>query len=147
MNTLMKTFAMFALLAGFLLPSGASAESVKDVTLYKNPYCTCCEGHVAYLRQNGFKVKVVEAEDLSPVKEIYAVPEALQSCHTAVIGGYVVEGHVSVGFIHRLLAEKPGIVGISLPGMPMGVPGMGGEKSGPLVVYAIAPGAPVYGTE
>mgnify|MGYP004704381051 CR=1 FL=1 len=147
----MKTLATIVVLAGLLSPTAVWATEAKpdekEVTLYKNPQCTCCEGYAAYLRKNGFSVKVIATQDLTLIKKEHGVPEALEGCHTSIIDGYVVEGHVTVDLINRLLTEKPHITGISLPGMPMGPPGMDGPKSGPLEVYEIAPGAPVYGTE
>jgi hypothetical protein len=146
-KTLGKILAVFVLSLGFMLPLPASAEGGKDVTLYKNPNCGCCEGHAAYLRQSGFNVTVVDAEDPAALGKQRGMPDELQGCHTSLVGGYIVEGHVSADLIDRLLAEKPRIVGISLPGMPMGVPGMGGSKDEQLKVYEIAPGAPVFGTQ
>ena len=123
------------------------AAGAKYVTLYKNPACTCCEDYADYLRKNGFSVKIVETEDLAAVNEKYGVPEIMAACHTAIVGGYVVEGHVAIALVNRLLAEKPHIVGITLPEMSPGTPGMGGQKTETLAVYAIAPGAPVFGTQ
>ncbi|MBI1774443.1 MAG: DUF411 domain-containing protein [Proteobacteria bacterium] len=151
----MRTLIVAALLAGLLAPLQALAQatpaaapaSSKDVTLYKNPQCTCCEDYATYLRQNGFKVKVVYTQDLSLISKERGVPTSLEGCHLSMIDGYVVEGHVTVDLIHRLLRERPKITGISLPGMPMGTPGMDGPKSGPLTVYQIAPGAPAFGTQ
>ena len=137
---------MFAALLGAAHP--AAADEQRTATVYKSPTCGCCNGHVEYLRLMGYRVTVHEVQDLMPVKEKYGVPAHLQSCHTALIGGYVVEGHVPVAAIERLLAEKPNIKGISLPGMPEGSPGMNGQKRGPFVYYEIAPGAPkVYATD
>lgn len=78
-----------------------------------------------YLRSNGFPVTVEDRTDLAPIKRQYGVPRALEACHTAVVGGYVVEGHVPADLIDRLLRERPSIIGIAVPGMPEGSPGMG----------------------
>ena len=127
-----------------------SAEPVPDreqVTLYKNPQCGCCEGYAEYLRDNGFKVKVIPTNDLTVMGQKYGIPDDLQPCHISLIGGYVVGGHIPMEVIDRLLAEKPKIVGITLPGMPEGTPGMPGNKPGRLDIYEIGKGPPkVYAT-
>ena len=106
--------------------------------LYKNPQCPCCELYADYLRQHGYRVEVKPSFDLVLIRRQNGVPEALDGCHTTLVGGYVVEGHVPVAAIDRLLDERPAIRGISVPGMPAGSPGMYGEKEGPLTVYEIA---------
>jgi hypothetical protein len=109
------------------------------VTLYKNPSCTCCEGYVQYLEQNGFKVDVRPTNDLAEISRKAGIPEELEGCHTSFIGNYVVDGHVPVKTIRKLLDEKPAIAGITLPGMPSGSPGMSGEKTSPLTVFGDQP--------
>lgn len=139
--------ASLALLLASPLPAFAAAT---QVTLYKNPQCSCCEGYAAYLRDNGFDVEVKPSNDLAEISRNAGVPEQMEGCHTAFIEGYVVDGHVPVAAIKKLLAERPAIAGITLPGMPMGSPGMGGEKTGPFTVYAVTKDgkAPtVYDTE
>ena len=116
----------------------AVAAARPPALLYKNPQCPCCETHADYLRQSGYEVTVQPSFDLTLIKRQNGVPEALDGCHTTLIGGYVVEGHVPVAVIDRLLDERPAIKGISLPGMPAGSPGMFGAKEGPLTVYEIA---------
>jgi len=106
-------------------------------TLYKNPECGCCEGYADYLRQHGFAVTSTPTNELAEISRKAGVPTELQGCHTSFIGGYVVDGHVPVEAIAKLLAEHPAIKGITLPGMPEGSPGMFGEKAGPLTIYAI----------
>ena len=113
-----------------------------QVTLYKNPQCDCCEGYAAYLRHNGFGVKVIPTNDLTVMGEKYGIPDRTQPCHLSLVGGYVVGGHVPIEIVNRLLSEKPQIVGISLPGMPTGTPGMPGKKTGPLTIYEIGKGPP-----
>jgi hypothetical protein len=95
-----------------------------EVTVYKSPTCGCCTEWVAHLRRHGFRVKTADLTDLQPIKTRHGVPAALQSCHTALVDGYVVEGHVPADLVDRLLQERPGIVGIAVPGMPVGSPGM-----------------------
>jgi hypothetical protein len=130
------------LAAALTLALGASAyaEDKIPATLYKNPQCGCCEGHADHLRANGFEVKSVETHDLPLIKQSHGVKPALEGCHTIEVGGYVVEGHVSAAIIKRLLAERPAIKGISLPGMPEGSPGMGGRKTEPFKIYEITDG-------
>jgi hypothetical protein len=124
--------------AAFLARGRARAAAPIPVTLYKNPSCTCCEGYARYLEQNGFKVDVEPTNDLTEISRKAGIPQDLEGCHTSFIGNYVVDGHVSVKTIRKLLDEKPAIAGITLPGMPSGSPGMDGEKTGSLIVYAIS---------
>jgi hypothetical protein len=98
------------------------------MTVYKSPACECCKKWIALLRTEGFTVDVVEQEELAAVKTRLGVPSAAVSCHTAMIDGYVVEGHVPTEDILRLLRERPAVVGIAVPGMPTGAPGMDGPK-------------------
>jgi len=106
--------------------------------MYKSPFCGCCHEHAAYLRGQGFLVKEVTTYDLDGIRRKHRVPERLYGCHTILIGGYVVEGHVSASIIDRLLREQPKIIGISLPGMPEGSPGMTGKKTEPFRIYEIS---------
>jgi hypothetical protein len=119
----------------------ARADGTK-VMMYKNPQCGCCEQYAKYLRQNGFDVTEKATHNMSLISKQRGVPEALAGCHTMLIDGYVVEGHVPVGAIRKLLAERPSIKGISLPGMPEGSPGMSGTKAEPFTIYEISDGAP-----
>jgi hypothetical protein len=137
-----------ALVTLLALPLPALAEPIQ-ATLYKNPHCSCCEEYAAYLRQNGFEVDVKETNDLEEITLEAGVPEQLEGCHTMFVDGYVVVGHVSVDIVRTLLTERPSIVGIAIPGMPSGVPGMGGQKAGPVSIYAVSKGkAPtVYAVE
>lgn len=117
--------------------NATTAFASTAVTVYKSPACGCCEKYVDYLRENGFAVKAIDENDMDAVKKRHGVSH-LASCHTALVGGYVVEGHVPVGAIRKLLKEKPAIVGISAPGMPKNSPGMGEMKKGSLTIYAVA---------
>jgi hypothetical protein len=128
------------LAAGILalpLVSANAADPAKTATLYKNPQCSCCEDYANYLRRNGYTVTVKPTHDLSLMNRQAGVPNTLEGCHLTMIDGYVVEGHVPVNALNRLLSEKPNIKGISLPGMPMGSPGMTGRKTGPFTIYEI----------
>jgi len=143
------TIKIAAFLATVALPWPALAGTVQAI-LYKNPQCTCCEGYAAYLRDNGFEVDVKPTNDLAEISSKAGVPSDLEGCHTMFVEGYVVDGHVPVGTINKLLTERPAIAGITLPGMPMGSPGMGGEKTAPFTIYAVTKdGAEptVYATE
>jgi len=129
---------LFMMLLLLLMPAGAGAGEQPEATLYKRPFCSCCDGHAEHLRANGYKVTIIQTKNLSLIKKKYDVPQEFEGCHTIVIGGYVVEGHVPASIIGKLLKERPAIRGISLPGMPQGSPGMTGVKSGPFVVYELS---------
>jgi hypothetical protein len=133
MNRRRFCLATVALLS---VPAGASAAPLR-AKMYKTPECGCCEDYAAYLRKNGFEVDVEPSNDLSAISRKAGVPENLQGCHTIFLDGYVVDGHVPVGVIRKLLAERPQVAGITLPGMPEGSPGMTGRKMEPFTVYAV----------
>ena len=145
----MRLTTLFFLALSAVIPPTAWAQTApKEATLYKDPQCGCCEGYAAYLRDHGFKVKVVDTHDLPLIKQEHGVPTELEGCHSTIVDGYVVEGHVPVGTLNRLLTEKPNIKGISLPGMPQGSPGMYGTKTGPFTIYEIGSDtSKVYATE
>jgi len=132
-----KAISLGALIMLLALPLPALAGPIQ-ATLYKNPHCSCCEKYAAYLRQNGFEVDVKETNDLEGITLKAGVPEQLEGCHTMLIGGYVVVGHVAADVVKKLLTERPPIVGVAIPGMPTGVPGMDGEKASPVSVYAVS---------
>jgi hypothetical protein len=130
--------------------SFAQAGETLKATLYKNPQCGCCEGYAAYLRKNGFEVEVKPTNDLASISSKAGVPANFQGCHSMFVDGYVVDGHVPVKTLKKLLSERPDIKGITLPGMPAGSPGMVGEKTEPFTIYAVTKDgkAPtVYSTE
>ena len=106
---------------------GAPSAPVSVVTVYKSASCGCCGKWVDYLRANGFAVKVVDLDDLSEIKLASGVPRSIQTCHTALVEGYVVEGHVPVDALRTLLHDRPKVAGIGVPGMPIGSPGMDGS--------------------
>ena len=107
------------------------------VTMYKDPDCGCCTGHAQALKEEGFDVIIEETNDMESVKAEHNIPLFGESCHTSVIDGYVVEGHVPLEAIEKLLAEKPDIAGIGLPSMPIGTPGMPGPKTAPYEIYQL----------
>ena len=121
-----------ALLAATSLPAWAAAPTAKDLPVlqvWKDPSCGCCKDWISYLQRDGFQVQVFETGNTA-VRKRLGLPEKYGSCHTALIAGYVVEGHVNAREIRRLLAEKPKAIGISVPGMPVGSPGMDGPEYG-----------------
>jgi hypothetical protein len=144
----MRFFLAALLVLMLAVPVGAHAQDRPQATLYKNPQCGCCEGHAAHLRANGFDVKSVATHDLPLIKARHGIKPEFEGCHTIEVGGYVVEGHVSAAIIKRLLAERPPITGISLPGMPDGSPGMSGRKTAPFTIYELTnDAARVYAVE
>ncbi|HWA58993.1 MAG TPA: DUF411 domain-containing protein [Gemmatimonadales bacterium] len=118
--------ATVAVFAASALPANPPARlpAPIEITVYRSPSCGCCKAWEDYLRKNGFVVKDILQDDLSQIKAESGVTGKLASCHTALVGGYVVEGHVPAADIQRMLTEKPKIVGISAPGMPGAGPGM-----------------------
>lgn len=102
----------------------ALAGEMPAMTVWKSPWCGCCVKWVEHMRAAGFEVKVEEVEDLGIVKRMAAVPDEVQSCHTARVGDYTVEGHVPAADVVRLLTERPDAIGLAVPGMPAGSPGM-----------------------
>jgi hypothetical protein len=113
------------------------------VTLYKSPNCGCCSGHAEALEAAGFTVNIEQTNDLSAVKRAHNIPQDGESCHTSIIGDYVVEGHVPLEAIEKLVTEQPDIAGIGLAGMPIGTPGMPGLKTAPYEVYQLSESGPV----
>ena len=108
------------------------------VTIYKSASCKCCSLWVEHLKLNGFSTEPHDIDDVDPVKDRYGVPKPLRSCHTALVDGYVVEGHVPADDIQRLLKERPKVVGLAVPGMPPSAPGMyqPGDPKEPYAVLA-----------
>lgn len=135
MRTLIKS-TIFGVGLALAVPAIAAGAAKPVAVLYKNPQCDCCETYAKYLRVHGYEVKVLATHDLPLIKKKHAVPSALEGCHTTLVGGYVVEGHVPVKSINKLLAKRPKFAGISLPGMPTGSPGMMGPKTKPFKVMA-----------
>ena len=112
--------AVFGLLSGPM----TQADDAAEITVYKTPTCGCCGKWVDHLRENGFSVVTKTVDNVAPVKSANNLPPGLASCHTGIVDGYVIEGHVPAEVIKRLLEEKPDILGIAVPGMPPGSPGM-----------------------
>jgi hypothetical protein len=108
--------------------NAATAPAAKPIAIkvYKTPQCGCCKAWVQHLSRNGFQVESMDMPDLALIKQKYGVKPALEACHTAVVNGYVVEGHVPADIIKKFLKERPAVVGLAVPGMPAGSPGMEG---------------------
>jgi len=104
-------------------PKPAAAKPIM-LAVYKTPTCGCCSKWVDHMKQNGFTVHVTDLNDLSAIKAKHGIPSKVQSCHTAIVNGYVVEGHVPAATVKRMLKELPAVAGIAVPGMPQGSPGM-----------------------
>jgi len=115
---------LFIASAAGLGVAGAARPPARSLAVYKSPTCACCDGWVAHMRRAGFTVAVHVTSDVRAFGRGRGMPDALASCHTGVIDGYVVEGHVPAADVIRLLAERPEGVGLTAPGMPMGSPGM-----------------------
>lgn len=130
-------------------PAADTAEAeTTAVTMYRPLGCGCCDAYAAYLREHGFEVTIVDDNDFDQRSVAAGVPEQGIGCHLSMIDGYAVSGLVPVEIIERLLADRPEITGITLPGMPGNAPGMTDEKTGTLKVYAFGPdGVSVYSNE
>lgn len=127
---LATTAGLTILVAGALAFAAAAPRAQQtpaakpSVTVYKSPTCGCCSKWVDHMRASGFEVKALDVEDIEAVKRTHGVPEGISSCHTSLVGGYVIEGHVPADAVARVLRERPKIAGIAVPGMPLGSPGM-----------------------
>lgn len=117
-----------------LQPSADAAVAASVVTVYKSPTCGCCSAWVDHMKQAGFEVRTVDMDDITEVKQASGVPIRLRTCHTALVDNYVIEGHVPADLVKKLLAEKPAVTGVAVPGMPMGSPGMEGATKDPYEV-------------
>lgn len=115
--------------------SGEQAALTNEITVFRSPNCGCCGLWIDHLEAAGFQVKDNVTENLESVKQQYDIPENLATCHTAIVAGYVIEGHVPVEDIQRLLAQKPAVAGLAVPGMPIGSPGM--ESGGYVEPYTV----------
>ncbi len=138
MRVFVITMAAVLLMAGSI---GTTAQGQPPtVEVYKSPSCGCCSKWVDHLRSHGFAVRAINTDTIDELKTSRGVPRQVRSCHTALVGGYVVEGHVPAADVQWLLKERPAIVGIAVPGMPIGSPGMevSGRKAQPFNVMAFA---------
>jgi hypothetical protein len=118
-----------ALAVGLVLALGAvpaRSQGPTSITVYKSPTCGCCNDWIAHLEDNGFEVTSHDVPDVGPIKQKHGVPRSVGSCHTALVDGFVIEGHVPASDVKRLLSERPAVAGLAVPGMPIGSPGMEG---------------------
>tara|TARA_B100001564_G_C20256855_1_gene497470 strand:+ start:76 stop:558 length:483 start_codon:yes stop_codon:yes gene_type:complete len=118
----------------------ANIDNKQIVEVFKTPTCGCCYGYVLFLEKEKYKVKQTDMRSLHSIKQKYNIPIEMQSCHTTIMGEYFIEGHVPIEAINKLLKEQPDIDGIALPGMPIGTPGMPGDKDEPYVIYQLTDG-------
>ena len=118
----------------------AKINNKQIVEVFKTPSCGCCYGYVLFLEKEKFKVKQTDMRSLHAIKQKYNIPLEMQSCHTTIMGKYFIEGHVPFEAVNKLLKEQPDIDGIALPGMPIGTPGMPGDKNEPYVIYQLKDG-------
>jgi hypothetical protein len=121
-------FFALTLTTGAAAPSLDAAPKEPTITVYKDPSCGCCKSWIAHLVKYGYRVDAKDTPAMAEVKRTLGVPDALTACHTAVVNGYLIEGHVPAADIARLLKEKPKVAGLAVPGMPMGAPGMEGPR-------------------
>jgi hypothetical protein len=124
----MRKLKIFGLPLAFCGLLAAGSAQAAEVIVYKSPTCGCCGKWMEHLRDNGFEVKSRDVENVTPYKIRYGVSPDLASCHTAVVEGYAIEGHVPASDIRRLLRERPKVKGLAVPGMPQGSPGMEGPN-------------------
>ena len=137
----MKNIKVLMLLSFYFFSMNTFAESVWDketqqlkkpidIVVYRSPTCGCCSKWLDHLKKHQFNVEDIVTDDVASIKKKHGVPDNLASCHTAIVDGYVIEGHVPAADIKSLLKMKPKVIGLSVPGMPAGTPGMemGGRK-------------------
>lgn len=142
MSASRRDMLRWAIAVPALVATGARAEAAVRVIVFRDPGCGCCHKWVEHLEANGFAATVHDTPDMTAVKARFGVPPEVASCHTAEVGGYVIEGHVPAVAIRRLLAEKPQGRGLAVPGMPVGSPGMEGGVPVTYEVLLFGAGAP-----
>lgn len=135
-NKLILLVSTILIVTGFMISLFSFEKSNGiEVVVYKSPTCGCCRKWISHLNANGFSVKAINTHDVNSIKQQQGVQPKLASCHTAIVEGYTIEGHVPAKDIQRLLKEKPKVKGLTVPGMPIGSPGMEqGEKKDPYAV-------------
>jgi hypothetical protein len=127
LNTPRRLLTIAFLVVGLAWAGSAwvAAQAAKpQLTVYKSPTCGCCLNWVRHMRESGFDVKAIDVDDINRVKREHGVPADAASCHTGIVNGYVVEGHVPADAVLKMLKDRPQIAGIAVPGMPIGSPGM-----------------------
>lgn len=130
--------SLLAALAMVLSSTAAGAAAGESIAVYKTPWCGCCHAWAEAVGKAGYQVKTVDLEDLSQIRKQAGVPTEMEGCHVAAIEGYFLEGHVPLEAIEKLLAERPAISGLAVPGMPQGSLGMGEDPAATYQVYAVA---------
>jgi len=135
---LIALIAMIILAMVFVLPSDPVIAA--KMVVYKSPSCSCCGGYISYSENKIGGVETVLTDNVDAIKNDAGIPGNMRSCHTSLIGGYFVEGHVPIEAIQKLLDEQPDLDGITLPNMPAGSPGMGGVKQEPFTIYGVKDG-------
>jgi hypothetical protein len=132
---IVRTFALGVSIVALALTTGAApvssieaADKKPTITVYKDPSCGCCKSWIEHLIKHGYRVDAKDTPEMPGIKRSLGVPDRLSACHTAIVNGYLIEGHVPAADIARLLKEKPKVAGLAVPGMPMGSPGMEGPQ-------------------
>ena len=133
-------FFIFSVVTNEQNTSADTKVSKYNVEVFKTASCGCCYGYVLFLEEEKFNVKQTDMRSLQTIKQKHNIPLEMQSCHTTILGKYFIEGHVPIEAINKLLKEQPDIDGIALPGMPIGTPGMPGEKEEPYIIYQLVDG-------
>lgn len=130
----MRRRQFLAMTLAVAIPASAFAADI-PVKIYRNPNCGCCDVYANYLKSNGFSVELIDTLNAASIHKQFNVPERLEGCHTAVIGKHVFEGLIPAEYVRRVVNENRPIRGLSVPGMPVGAPGMPGTAKGPIHVY------------
>ena len=127
-----RQFLLMTMVAALHPPAFAADIPIR---IYRNPSCGCCDVYADYLKRNGFSVELIDTLDAAAIHTKYKVPERLEGCHTAIAGNRVFEGLIPAEYVKRVISENRPIKGLSVPGMPVGAPGMPGTARGPIHVY------------
>jgi hypothetical protein len=136
--------AIVLVVFGLSTPKSASVNgdnvAYAEATVYKSPTCGCCTEYIEYLKDNGVDVTIQNTEDMSAIKEQFNIPEEMESCHTTVMGDYFFEGHIPFDVMSQMMNEHLQVDGLALPAMPMGSPGMPGDKTEPFHIHQLIHG-------
>ncbi len=119
------------------LEFGEIESADNKAVIFKSQTCGCCTNYASYADRKGLDVQTTDVQNMQQIKQKYGIPASMESCHTMIIEGYFVEGHIPIEAVEKLLSEKPDIKGIAMPGMPSASPGMPGSKAGPFIIYAV----------
>jgi len=132
-----RQFLCSVVAAGSISWIGVARAGGERITVYKDPNCGCCHAWAEAMKKAGFSVRAEDVDDLNIIKDRFAVPAEMQGCHTAIVAGYYVEGHVPLDAVKRLVEERPKIAGLAVPGMPSGSLGMGDDPKASYDVFAV----------